>query len=157
MKGNNNCSGYRNPRNIKVMTVLVGKMQLWVLRALLSPAATARQPACRISQGGMVCLLGGRLDPVLLVLGSPFNFIHVNSLLKHHSKSAFLLLLPWIILSAQGLSFLWVIPLGMLMACSFSDLDYEMALFKSTPVFPKAWTEVGARNIAGHEAWLWAR
>lgn len=87
------------------MTVLVGKTQLQVLRVLLGPAATSRQPTCRASQGETVCVLGGRLDLALLVLGSLFNFNHMSRLLKYHSKSAFLLLLPWIILSAQALSF----------------------------------------------------
>lgn len=85
----------------------------------------------------MVCVLGGRLDLALLVLGSPFNFIHMCRLLKYHSKSAFLLLLPWIILTAQALSFPWVIPLGTFMACGFSDLDDEMAAFKSALFSPK--------------------
>jgi len=63
---------------------------------------------------------------------------------------------PWITLSAQALLSLRVIPLGTLMVRIFSDLGGETAVFKSTPVSPKAWSEIEATNISGQEIWLWA-
>lgn len=78
------------------LTALVGKTALGVFTALLSPAVCPGSPA----------------RPGFIAPGSPFSFIQKTRLLKYHSKCAFVLFLPCIILCAQALLFPWVIPLG---------------------------------------------
>lgn len=105
----------------------------------------------------LLCLAvspGRPARPGFIGPGSPFNFIQRTRLLKYRSKCAFLLLLPCIILCAQALLFLWVIPLSTFTAPGFSDLDNEMAAVKSIRIFRNAWSETEARNISGYETCL---